>query len=69
MCDHGNPIWRTSKTGVGPRCKWASKFDLYRRMGFVFDKPESLQYRVPEYEQMMTLAYEEVLPAKGGEHA
>jgi hypothetical protein len=40
--------------------KWCSKFDCYRRMGFIFGKPDDLIYRVEEYRAMMTMAYDDV---------
>jgi hypothetical protein len=41
--------------------KYANKFDLYRRMGLIFSRPEELTYRVDQYREMMTIAYLDII--------
>jgi hypothetical protein len=48
--------------------KYANKFDLYRRLDLVFDRPADLTYRVKEYREMMTMAYNDVF-ASTNDHA
>jgi hypothetical protein len=39
---------------------FANKFDLYRRLGLIFGRPDDLTYRVQQYREMMSMAYLDV---------
>jgi hypothetical protein len=53
VCDHPNQAFGRGR-------KHANKFDLYRRMGLIFSRPEELTYRVDQYREMMSMAYLDV---------